>query len=112
VSFESRPPAAARRALRIPSFRTDQLGWDEAAICLLLDFEDVIVDGVYVDASTMSPRRSVWAQLRERLRPHGIRLPLVPPSDAARFERPTGFQNLGFQKTQVLGATGCTGSAG
>jgi hypothetical protein len=97
MGFVAKPLGAARR---VPRFRTTAPGWDEAAVCLLLDLEDVIVDGVFIDAGTMGRRRSVWAQLRERLRPHGIRLPVVPPSDAAARFR--GF----------LGATGCTGPAG
>jgi hypothetical protein len=95
-------PAGARRALRIPSFRTDRPGWADHVIQALLDREVILVDNVLVDGASMNPKIPVWSQLRRRLMAHGVRVPVVPPDD----DEPPWFRGRPLVPT---GATGCAG---
>jgi hypothetical protein len=61
---------------RLPArvYSTREADWAVHAIGALLEFEDVIVDGVLIQATSLGPQ-AVWPQLRRRLRAHGIKTP-------------------------------------
>jgi hypothetical protein len=54
-------------------------GWAGRAVDFLGYGEDVIVDGVFIRARSLCPRRPVWGQLRARLRAAGVRCPREVP---------------------------------
>jgi hypothetical protein len=95
------PADPSRGPLRhVPSYRTTERGWAAGAIDALLDYRDVIVNGVFVSAHGMHPRVPVWAQLRRRLAAAGVRVPVDPPDDDPPWAPGA---------TGTLGATGCGG---
>jgi hypothetical protein len=97
VGHVGRPPAARR----VASFRTTERFWAEPAIDALLNFDDIVVNGIYVDARSLSPKKGpVWRQLRQILARHCIATPVTPP------EAPPWWAN------GVPTPTGMTGSAG
>jgi hypothetical protein len=66
----------------IATFSTSELDWTEHVIDLLLNYEDVIVDNVLIEGCKLNPRAGpVWAQVRRLLAQHGVRTPVIPPSD-------------------------------
>jgi hypothetical protein len=81
----SGPYAGALR--RVPSYRTNEPGWAHAVIDNLLDFCDVVIDDiVYIQGRSLNPKKSVWVQVRQRLREYGIATPAWPDEPRTREE--------------------------
>jgi hypothetical protein len=80
----TRPFSGAIR--RVPTFRTTERGWTEIAIDHLLNYEDIVVDNVFIDARLLSTRGPVWPQLRQRLAEYGIKTPREPYEPRTREE--------------------------
>jgi hypothetical protein len=91
VGFEGRRPAARR----IATFRTSDPGWGELAIDCLLNYDDVVIEGVFVEARSLSPKVPAWRQLRRILAAHGVATPRSPPESPPWWARgvpvPTGM---------------------
>jgi hypothetical protein len=73
----NRPP---KRASDGPPWvlKTSEPFWVDRAVELLLEEEDVAVDGVLIRAAELHPKVSAFWQLKYRLKQHGI---IVPPPD-------------------------------
>jgi hypothetical protein len=89
---------------RVATFSTSQRGWASLAVDRLLNFSDVVVDGVYVTARSLNPRISVWHQLRQRLAAHGIRTPIEMPDPPMSADE---WRAMRFGHPYPAGMTGC-----
>jgi hypothetical protein len=91
VSYVASPTGAAgpfAGALRhVASYKTSERYWASEVIDVLMDHGDVCIDDiVYIEASSLHPKKPIWAQVRQRLREHGIATPAWPDEPRTREE--------------------------